>query len=181
MKRLSIALLAAVLVAAPAVHAGGHPKPQRTPALTGVAARPFQLKQVYTRKISAEVSQSLYKGETVLTFTPGDAAVAPYTLAVKVDLMTTTTLNANGAGFTDGVLALTDPLSRQTISGPLVAVNQNFGELTGLLEGRMYGKGNPARLRAAFNGVFVPDASGAYTLVNVTSHGVLIGAPRPTK
>ncbi|HEY3267514.1 MAG TPA: hypothetical protein VGM37_11345 [Armatimonadota bacterium] len=145
------------------------------PTVSRVEAKPFQLKQSRTVQVGG-FQQNFYAGDTVLTVTPANAAA--YTLTVKVELITVSVINSAGDGYTDGVVSMRDVTSKQLIAGPLAAVNQNFGELTGLMDGRMCTAGGPpVRLRAAFHGVFAPDASGAYTLVNVDTHGVLVQTP----
>jgi hypothetical protein len=142
-----------------------------TPVISKVTAEPFQLKQVNTRKISDTESTSLYRADAVLTVTPPTAGASAVQVPVKVELRTQTILNANGDGMTNGVISLFAPSTKQRITGSLVAINENFGELTGTIDGAMGGR-SAARLRAVFTGVFVQDADGNYTLVDVQTHGV---------
>jgi hypothetical protein len=146
---------------------------------------PLQLTQTSTSKVNDSTSHSAYTGTGTLTVTPCGDGAAPYTLPVRLDLVTTTTLNDCGDGFTNGSFALTNPDTNQAISGDLAAVNRNFGELDGLLNGNLRYRldqfsgrhGDPhvnVALRATFHATFVQDANGDYTLVNVDdAHGVL--------
>lgn len=169
-----VLLAAAVTLTAVASSAQVSKKPAH-PAIAKVVATPFQLKQVATKVVNDWTTTSLYKGEAILTITPCEPNATPLPVPVKVELRTVTTLNKCGDGLTDGVLTLYAPATKQVVKGSLVAVNENYGELTGTLEGRLLGSGsNHVRLRAAFLGVFVQDAAGAYTLVNVDARGVTV-------
>jgi hypothetical protein len=149
------------------------------PSISKVVAEPFQLKQVSTKIVNEWTTTSLYRADAVLTITPCATDPTPVKVPVKVELRTVTMLNKCGDGLTDGVLTLYAPATRQVITGPLVAVNESYGDLTGTLEGRLMGFGSdPVRLRAAFHGVFVQDAAGAYTLVNVDARGVTVTESR---
>jgi len=146
---------------------------------------PLQLTQTSTNQVNDSTSSSTYTGTGTLTVTPCGENAAPYTLPVRLDLQTTTTLNDCGDGFTNGRFTLTNTDAGQAISGDLAAVNRTFGELDGLLSGDLRykldeftgRKGNPhidVALRASFHATFVQDANGDYTLVNVDdAHGVL--------
>lgn len=155
------------------------PTPPPKPVISKVIANTFQLKQVSTKVLADGSSTSLYRGETVLTITSDDPTLAPTLVPVKVELKTQTLLNKSGDGLTDGAITLYAPATRQAIVGPLVAVNENFGDLTGVIEGCILGNGaSQARLRAVFHGVFVKDDAGAYTLVNVDAKGVQLVTPK---
>jgi hypothetical protein len=156
------------------------PSTQPVPVISKVTAFPFQLKQISTRKLDDTTSASLYKGSTILTIISDDPAATPILTPVEVELRTQTMLNKNGDGLTDGVITLWAPETRQFVTGPLTAVNGNFGDLTGIIEGRFGGVGiAQARLRVVFHGVFVQDEAGAYTLVDVDAHGVQVVVKRP--
>jgi len=102
----------------------------------------------------------------------------------RVELSTKTVLDECGNGFTDGTFTLTllndDGTTTDRIEGTLTAVNRNFGELQGILEGtrryRTGGKdGNYAvKLRATFAAAFVdPDGDNVYDTVEISdAHGV---------
>ena len=178
---LALSVAAATLCTASYAQIGcKKPTPSQPPVISKVIAAPFQLKQVSTKVLADTSSTSLYKGETVLTITGDDPTFAPTLVPVKVELRTQTLLNKSGDGLTDGVITLYAPATRQAIVGPLVAVNENFGDLTGVIEGRILGTGaSQARLRAVFHGVFAQEGgTGAYTLVNVEARGVMLVVPK---
>lgn len=146
---------------------------QACPVIGKVVAAPFQLTQVTRKDISDCQSRSYYTGATVLTLSGCTTPTSVVTVPVNVELRTTTLLNKCGDGLTDGKLTLTAPSTGQVISGTLTAINENFGELTGIVIGRLTsGTGLRIGLRAVFHGVFVKDSSGNFTLVNVDAHGV---------
>jgi hypothetical protein len=146
---------------------------------------PFQLTQQTTTQGNDGTSRSTYTGTGTLTVTPCGDGAAPYTLAVRLDLQTSTTENDCGDGFTNGRFTLTNTDANQAITGTLSAVNRNFGELDGLLDGDLRyrldqftgRRGDPhinVALRAAFHATFVQDANGDYTIVNIDdAHGVI--------
>jgi hypothetical protein len=146
------------------------PSAPSAPVISKVTAPTFQLTQVSTKKIDDTTSTCLYKGNATLTLTTDDSTATA--VPVNIELRTQTTLNKAGDGFTDGVI-------HQLISGSLVAVNKEFGDLTGVIEGSMLSVGSArVELRVVFHGVFTQDASGAYTLVNVDANGVEAAYPR---
>lgn len=147
------------------------------PVISRVTTPTFQLTQVSTKKINDTTSASLYKGETTLSITAEDGTVT--TVPVKVELRTQTVLNKAGDGFTDGDIALYATATHQLLSGPVIAVNKGFGDLTGMLQGATMSMGNGrVDLRAGFHAVFAQDTNGAYTLVNVDASGVQVVYPR---
>jgi hypothetical protein len=153
------------------------PSAPSAPVISKVTAPTFQLTQVSTKKIDDTTSTCLYKGNATLTLTTDDSTATA--VPVNIELRTQTTLNKAGDGFTDGVISLYAPATHQLISGSLVAVNKEFGDLTGVIEGSMLSVGSArVELRVVFHGVFTQDASGAYTLVNVDANGVEAAYPR---
>lgn len=176
---ITLVVAAATICSASFAAANCKKIPPPSPVVSKVVATGFTLKQVSTQTLNDSTSISRYKGEAVLTITSPDPAVLPVDVAVKVELRTQTRLSALGDGLTDGVISLYAPATKQLISGPVMAINENFGELTGILDGGLCGFGStPVRLRAAFRAVFVADADGNYTLVNVEAHGVQVALPR---
>lgn len=175
-----VALTVAAVAVCPIALAQTCKKPAPpAPIISRVTAPTFQLTQVSTKKINDTTSASVYKGEATLTITSDDPTVAPTVVPVKVELHTQTVLNKAGDGFTDGEIALYAPATHQLISGPVIAVNKEFGDLTGVLQGSMMSTGAArVELRASFHGVFVQDSTGAYTLVNVDANGVEVVYPR---
>ncbi|HEY3411490.1 MAG TPA: hypothetical protein VGM51_00385 [Armatimonadota bacterium] len=155
------------------------PSTMPAPVISKVTAFSFTLKQISTKTLDDVTSTGLYKGSTILIVTSADAAVSPIIIPVEVELRTQTVLNKNGDGLTDGVITMFAPNTRKFITGPMTAVNENFGDLTGVIEGRFGGVGvAQARLRAVFHGVFVQDSTGAYTDVNVDARGVILEVPQ---
>lgn len=173
-------LAAAVSLTAVASSSQVCKKPTPTaPAIARLVAEPFQLKQVATKVVNDWTTTSLYRGEAILMVTPCEPSATPVPVSVKVELRTETMLSKCGDGQTDGVLTLYAPDTKQVIVGSLVAINENYGDLTGTLDGRLVSSGSRrVRLRAGFHGVFVQDAAGAYTLVNVDAHGVTVTETR---
>lgn len=181
MKLLRSTLLATIAAGACSLsfaQSGKKPAPP-VATISKVTALSFDLTQVATEQLADGTSTSLYQGNTLLFVLPCDGSW-PTMLNVDVELKTTTMLNGCGDGLTDGVITLREPFTKQMITGPLMAVNTDNGDLTGIVEGRanIFGPSS-ARLRAAFHAVFVPDANGAYTVVNVDTHGVLFTATPP--
>jgi len=184
--------LASMLALAMSVSAGAAPSscpppPKATPpTISKVVAAPFRLNQISTVKVNDSVSHSVYRGLTVLTVTPCDGT--PVNVPVRVELSTTTTINGCGDGGTDGLVKLTATATGKSSISQLTAVNRNFGELNGVIEGVMVpkpstsGQGGhqapPENLRAVFTAVFTKDANGNYTIVDCLASGVVVTPPQ---
>jgi hypothetical protein len=194
MRTIRPALFAAALLALTAAtsFADGQNTGKGTDCSTVAAIRlvaPFNLTQTQTTKVNDCLSRSTYSGTGMVEMAscgvtyPGGQAPQ---VNARVDLSTTSTINACGDGFTNGnfTLTLLDSSGKATdsISGTLTAVNRNFGELQGILEGsQRYKTGDPGvnhnfdvRFRATFTAAFVdPNGDGVYDTVSVTdAHGV---------